>query len=104
MRHWGCEIRSALHEERRVADGSVLQDADRGEAVGTAAVRKSGVFQSETDVEGNDGVQAEGFIHHVLEGVSFASRFLQDIGSGQLSLAYLQILHPFQICICRWAI
>ena len=104
MWHWGCEIRSALHEEGGVADGCVLQDPNRGEAVGAAAVGKSGVFQSETDVEGNDGVEAEGFIHHVLEGISFASRFLHDNGSGELPLAYLQILHSLQIRIRRWAI
>jgi hypothetical protein len=65
------EILTALHDERGVADGSVFKDTNGRKTVGTAAVREGGVAEGEADVEGNDRIEAEGFIHCVLFCVRF---------------------------------
>ena len=62
----GVEIGTALHTQSRVADRRVFENTNWGEAVGTTATGKSGVMEREADVEGDDGVESEDFVHGVL--------------------------------------
>lgn len=55
-----------MHSKSRVADGCVFEDANWGKTVGPAAAGEGGIVEGEADVEGDDGVEAEGFVHCVL--------------------------------------
>ena len=56
-----------MHDERRVADGRMGEDADGIAPVRPAAAREGGVAQGHAHVEGDGGVEAEGLGEAVLE-------------------------------------
>lgn len=51
-----------MHDEGRVSDVGVLGDSHGIEAEGSTAAGDGGVFEGETDIEGDGGVHAEGFV------------------------------------------
>lgn len=56
-----------MHDERRVADGRMGEDADGIAPVRPAAAREGGVAQGHAHVEGDGGVEAEGLGEAVVE-------------------------------------
>lgn len=97
-----------MHSEGCVADWSVFEDADGGEAFGAGAVGESRVVEGKADVKGDDGVEAEGFVHGVLcavldrlsknDCVREISRYRVKRGS------YLEIFHVLEIIVGGWSV
>lgn len=83
LRDGRVQIRAALHDERRVTDGRVLEHRERLGAVGAAASGQSRVLEGDADVEGHGRVEAERLVEDGLE----IRHVLEVVVRGQAVLA-----------------
>ena len=61
------QVVAVLEDEGRVADGGVFEDCKGLGAIGPASTGEGGVFEGYADVVGDDGVEAQGLVHGVLQ-------------------------------------
>ena len=62
----GVEVGTSLHGQGTVCNWCIFENANWRETIWTTAMGEGGIVECEADIEWNDGIEAECFVHDVL--------------------------------------